>query len=97
MNGKKARVPPSFLGATGSNMAYCKYCGSLIDWMVTASGAKMSVDPDLISSDDCEHGDVLVTEEGQTIKVDHSKQDYESFDGFVSHFATCTEYENFKR
>lgn len=73
-------------------MAYCKYCNQLIDWMVTASGKKMPVDPDLICSDDAEHGDVLVTEEGQVKKVDHSRNDYESFDGFVSHFATCTEY-----
>lgn len=52
----------------------------------------MPVDPELISSDDCEHGDVLVTEEGEVIKVNHSRNDYETYEGYVPHFATCPDY-----
>lgn len=73
-------------------MAYCKYCGAAIEWKVTKAGKKMPVDPELISSDDCEHGDVLVTEEGEVIKVNHSRNDYETYEGYVPHFATCPDY-----
>jgi hypothetical protein len=70
-------------------MPNCRYCGATIKWVETNKGKLMPVDPELISSDDCEHGDFLVTEDGRVLKVDHSRNDYESTDGYVSHFATC--------
>ena len=66
----------------------CKYCGAKIMWVETASGARMPVDPDLVWSDDCDHGDKLVTLDGRVVVIDQ-KQEVESVEGYVSHFATC--------
>lgn len=70
-------------------MANCKYCGAKMEFVETNNGGKMPVDPELVSSSDCEHGDVLVTEDGRVFKVNHNRSDYEETFGYVSHFATC--------
>lgn len=70
-------------------MSKCKYCGAGIKWVETNKGKAMPVDPELVSSDDCDNGAFLVTEDGRVIKIDHGNAKYETTDGFVSHFATC--------
>jgi len=78
-------------------MSTCRSCGAEIKWIKTIASKNMPVDPELISSDDLEHGDVLVTEDGHVTKVDHSCNDYESVDGYVSHFATCPHADQHRR
>lgn len=78
-------------------MSTCRSCGAKIDWIELQSGKKMPVDPELVSSADCEHGDVIVTEMGQVRKIDHSKNDYEILDGYVSHFSTCPDADDWRK
>jgi len=75
----------------------CRSCGAKVKWIQLESGKWNPVDPELISSADCEHGDIMVTEDGEVRKIDHSENDYEVFDGYVSHFSTCPEADKWRK
>lgn len=77
-------------------MSQCRSCGAKIDWITTFSGKKMPVDPEYIEYEEAEQGDVLVTDQGVTHKVDHEKHQYSSIRGRISHFATCKDANNWR-
>jgi len=56
----------------------------------------MPCDPDVVSSEDCEEGDLLVREDGVCVPI---KEGYpkESVTGYVSHFATCPNAEQHRK
>lgn len=82
-------------------LATCKGCGAKILWVKTAEGNNMPCDPELISVDDCDVGTVLVTVDGDVLKVTSqsvvSGEDCQPAEGYVSHFATCPEAEKFRK
>ena len=79
----------------------CRSCGAIVKWITTVKGKKMPVDPELVSADDCEKGDLLVTEDGETHyitdRVLAHGEGCEALQGYVSHFATCSAAEDWRK
>lgn len=76
-------------------MSVCRNCGAKIDWVETEAGKKMPVDPDRVNLDDCEIGDILVTDLGETIKK--TKETKIDAEGYVSHFSTCPKEDYWRK
>ena len=75
-------------------MSLCRSCGSKIHWIELKSGKMHPCDLELIASSDAVDGDRFVTEEGEIVVVrDSMKQE---FSGYVSHFSTCPDAENWR-
>lgn len=82
-------------------MSTCRSCGAKIKWIKTTAGKNMPCDPELVTADDCDAGIVLVTEEGDVVKITSqtvlSGEGCHSVEGYVSHFATCPNADKFRR
>lgn len=50
-------------------MALFRSCGAKIEWVVTANGKKMPVDPDVVNYEDAEEGDVIISDGGNTYLI----------------------------
>lgn len=74
----------------------CRSCGKPIRFIEMRSGKKMPVDPDLIAYADAKDGDVLVTEQGNTYKVNLANR-LPNVKGYVSHFATCPQADDWRK
>ena len=74
-------------------MSKCKGCGADIEWIPTAAGKSMPVDPLLIKVTDDTHGKLnLVMSNGNTVsRASIGTQ------GYVSHWATCSKAKDFKK
>lgn len=61
----------------------------------------MPCDPELVSADDCEPGTVLVTEDGDVMKITAQTtlngEGCDTVEGYQSHFATCPDAERFRK
>lgn len=77
-------------------MATCRSCGAKIDWIKTKAGKNMPVEGEPVEYADCEDGDVIVTDGGETYKVDHSKPLVFSVSGRISHFSTCPDADKWR-
>lgn len=89
----------------------CRSCGAAIGFIDLPSGKKMPVDPELVKTfrASTEPGAmvpmipaalVLVTERGALIRgieVSPTYRDAEPVEGYVSHFATCTDPQAHRR
>jgi hypothetical protein len=67
-------------------MANCRSCGAIIKFIKTKKGKWMPVDPELLTAEDVELGDVIVTDSGEVTKVTEKTG---IALGYISHFATC--------
>ena len=77
------------------NYGRCRYCGKEIFWMKLKSGKKMPCDPGMIGYRIPEEGkgeEAVVTTNGEVIKADRVYDDCADGMGYISHFATCSEY-----
>lgn len=74
----------------------CRSCGKFIEWVKTTKGKNMPCDPEVLSHDEMNNGDVLVTLGGHVQRVDRSKS-FPSLRGRVSHFATCPNANEWRR
>lgn len=77
-------------------MSLCRSCGAKIDWIETSNGKKMPLDPDYVEYEDANEGDVIVTDGGNTYKVDHTNT-YPNVRGRVSHFASCPQGNDWRK
>lgn len=75
-------------------MSTCKSCGAKIIWIETVSGKKMPCDPGLIDAVDLEEGDLLVLEDGETLKV---RPGHTVGEGYISHFSTCPDADEWRQ
>ena len=74
-------------------MSVCRSCGQTIHWIELVSGKRMPCDMEEVSTNECEIGDILVTLDGRTIKINEtSKRE----DGYVSHFSTCPQSDEWR-
>ncbi|TXH53451.1 MAG: hypothetical protein E6Q97_13240 [Desulfurellales bacterium] len=73
-------------------MSRCRSCDAEIVWIKTKTGKNMPCDPDELHHDEMDQGDVFVTLDGHTQKVDKAKS-YPNLKGYISHFATCPDAE----
>lgn len=81
-------------------MSTCRSCGAKIHWIELESGKKMPCDPELITTDEAEPGDVLVTVTGKTIKIPKTDELFSlqhTEEGYVSHFSTCPQADEWRK
>ena len=76
-------------------MSKCRSCGAEIEWVELVSGKMHPVDPKLMFGEECKAGAVLVTDDGEVMKVtvDNAFQ----VSGKVSHFASCPESDLWRK
>jgi hypothetical protein len=75
-------------------MATCKKCGARIRFIKTRRGKYMPVDPERVTVDDADTGTLLISDEGEVVRVGFEETEVQ--DGFVSHFATCPNADDFR-
>lgn len=74
----------------------CKKCMSTILFVENKTGKWHPCDPQLLKTDDCDVGTVIVERDtGEIITVREGMES--SHVGYTSHFATCPNAENFRR
>ena len=88
-------------------MSNCRSCGAKIHWVEVRSGKKMPVDPEPIDVDDMEDGMIVVTADGEIVRSEHGrlyvpggkawKGEGKGIEGFISHFATCPQANEWRR
>jgi len=61
-------------------------CGSSIAWITTDSGAKMPVDPDVVS--------IMVSDNKD---LPQNERRYHVERGFITHYATCADAEKYRK
>lgn len=79
------------------NESRCRGCGARIMFLRTPAEKWLPVNPELVSSDDLDDGDKLVTEAGNIVTVGGKKPDGYGIDGYVPHWATCTDPNRFRK
>jgi len=75
-------------------MAECRSCGAKIIFVTTKQGKYMPCDPELVTAEDCEPEDILVSDDGEVFRVSNTDQKTQ---GYVSHFATCPKADQHRR
>lgn len=82
-------------------MSVCRECGRPIVWIRTAGGKRMPCDPQRVAYWQTPGGSrKIVTMNGEVVSAETSTPVQEctpSGFGFVSHFATCTNPERFRK
>ena len=76
-------------------MSKCKSCGAKIIWLPTIGGKSMPCDPEPIPYREDSLGSMMiVTNDGRVVraKIDASSETV----GYVSHFATCPDAEEWR-
>ena len=80
-------------------MARCKKCGKEIIWIKTPSGRSMPCDPEeVVYWKDSKGKGRVVTPNGEVVacRLDGDPQEATGM-GYVSHFATCPNAEEFRK
>lgn len=81
-------------------MPKCRGCGADIEWVQTASGRTMPVNPEYIDVIPGVGDTTVVTDDGHIVRG-YQRKEPGLFDepvrGRVSHFATCPKAGNFRR
>ena len=76
----------------------CKGCGAEIEWIRTVTGTAMPVDPKPIFFKESKDGTgTFITASGRYVKGSLCKKEDADQHGFVSHFATCSAADQFRR
>ena len=86
-------------------MSVCKGCWREIDWIRTAAGKPMPVDPDPVFVIEGDGKDLFYTEEGEQLRGRAARSDevttqeakLETPLGFVTHWKTCPNAADFRR
>lgn len=81
-------------------MAICKGCGRPIEWVRTANGKMMPVDPQLVGIRLLDGGsEMLITIDGETVRGRRCDPDADHLYnvGYVPHWPTCPARDHFKR
>lgn len=89
----------------GEIMSVCKGCGREIDWIRTAAGKSMPIDPEPVFVIEGDGKDLFFTDEGETLKGRAARPDevttkeakLETPLGFVPHWKTCPNAADFRR
>lgn len=68
-------------------MPLCKFCKGKIEWIQCGTKA-LPVEGDLVSYNDCDTGDLLVTQGGNTYRV-QAESSYPSIKGYLCHTPIC--------
>ena len=81
------------------SMSTCRGCGMPIVWIKTASGKPMPCDPEQITYWQKPRGSQkIVTPNGEVISAELSGDPNRATGiGYISHFATCTKSDAFRR
>lgn len=78
-------------------MSLCKSCGAQIDWVkVKNTGRMMPVDLDTVNYEDAENGDLLITDNGEIVRVNELQEMPNTY-GRVSHFSTCPQADVWRK
>lgn len=83
-------------GMYGQSVARCKGCGRQIIWTKMQSGKAMPCDPEIIRFVPGKGGEVFITPEGLAKHGERTGIE-ESLMGYISHWATCTARDKFKK
>lgn len=78
-------------------MANCRSCGAAIVFVESKAGKHIPCDPEVVTADECDVGDKLVTEYGEVIRVTGNRDDDFGLYGRISHFATCPNASEHRR
>lgn len=79
-------------------MSRCKGCGAEIEWIKTAAGKNMPIDPEPVFVLAAEGGtEVFLTDEGEVFRGKAVPTGEGAEVGFVPHWATCKAPEQFRR
>lgn len=86
-------------------MSLCKGCLQEIDWIRTAAGKSMPIDPEPVFVIEGEGKDLFYTEEGEQLRGRAARPDevitkeakLETPLGFVPHWKTCKNAADFRR
>lgn len=74
----------------------CNGCRAQIGFLRTKNGKWIPVNPDEIEPDDAEEGDLLVGDNGSTLRIGDGKPEL-GVSYYLSHFAECPEAERFRK
>lgn len=80
-------------------MSICKGCGASIDWIRTAAGRSMPVDPEPVFVIENGGSDRFITDEGEVILGRRALPEEESRDlpvAFVPHWKSCPNAGDFR-
>lgn len=81
-------------------MSVCKGCGAPLEWIQTAAGRSMPVDPEPVFVIEGEGRDRFITDEGEVITGRRALPEEERRElpvAFVPHWKTCTAADSFRR
>ena len=71
-------------------MSVCAYCGDTVQWVVTAKGKNMPVNPGLVDYKAQRGGKLkIVTPRGDVVSAEAAADGQGDGQGYISHFATC--------
>ena len=81
-------------------MSRCRGCGAPIEWITTAAGRSMPVDPEPVFIIEGAGSDRFVTDEGEVVAGRRALPEEEGpacAVGFVPHWKTCPAADRFRR
>ncbi len=81
-------------------MSTCRGCGAPLDWIRTAEGRSMPVDPEPVFVIEGEGKDRFITDEGEVItgrRALPAEERREFPVAFVPHWKTCPSADSFRR
>lgn len=81
-------------------MSICKGCGAPLEWIRTAAGRSMPIDPEPVFIIEGEGNDRFITDEGEVITGRRALLDEEGLScevAFVPYWKTCPAADSFRR
>lgn len=81
-------------------MSTCRGCGAPLEWIRTAAGRSMPVDPKPVFIVEGDGPDSFITDEGEVIRGRAARPAEERSDlpvAFVPHWKTCPAADSFRR
>lgn len=81
-------------------MSLCRGCGAPLEWIKTAAGKSMPVNPEPVFVIEGDGPDSFITDEGEVIRGRAARQEEENNGlpvAFVPHWKTCPAAERFRR
>ncbi len=76
------------------NYGFCRGCGKQILWVRTTHGKGMPCNPEVICFTPAGGPETFVTPEGKVVR---GKRMQHGEIGYISHFATCSQRDKFKK
>ena len=81
-------------------MSLCRGCGAPLEWIKTAAGKSMPVDPEPVFVVEGDGPDSFITDEGEVIRGRAARPEEENNGlpvAFVPHWKTCPAADRFRR